>query len=125
MQYDGWTADERRKHEQGRALMQSARDSRKNRIEYEAKRKEREAAAQKAAQKAADERAALEEARRVNAFMGDFVTLLAKHGLKFMPMQSTWGIGDTQVFKLVDRTAYKSPEWTVSVRPGVGFNWRK
>lgn len=122
MSYEGWTYDEKRKHEQGRALMQSARDSRRNRVEAEKQR----VARQMAAQKAADERAAREQDDKIAAFMDDFASILGKHNVTLVTLQQTTYVGQSlPLFKLVSRDIYKAPEYLISVQPGRGFNWKK
>lgn len=127
MAFEGWTEAEKLQHERGRALMQSARDTRRNRIEAEKAAAEREKARQAAAQRAADEAAQKLWDDRVRDFMSDFSGLLNKYQLTLMTIQtiSSWGQKDLPIFKLAMRDAYKAPEYLVNVRPGVGFNWKK
>lgn len=118
-----WTDAERLVHERGRSLMQSARDTRKARLEREERARKDEAARREAAQRAADEAAVADREKRIRAFMTDMATLLAKHKLSMNPMQVVIEGRDVPLFYLSDRTEFMGQRYLVNMRPGVGFNW--
>lgn len=123
---ENWTAAEKQLHERGRSMMQSARDTRRNRIEREEKLKKIRLDAQAAAQQAADKRYEMERDTEVASFMQDFTSLLGKYNLSLVTLQTAAYVGqDLPLFKVVSRGSYKAPEYLIQVRPGRGFNWKK
>lgn len=122
---DNWTTEERRKHAEGRALMQSARDTRRNRIEREERERKARDERNAAAQKAADERHEKECDDRIRAFMEDFVALFSKHNVTLVTIEPVYAGTPMNLFKLALRNTYRSPDYVVSCTPGRGFAWRK